>query len=66
MDPTNPYKPEFYENPACPFDEPHTIPAGWDVSSILESSDSRNEPYHPGQPANAAGVGDDAVRNTFS
>lgn len=37
MDPINPLHTEFYDNPACSFDEPHTIPEGWDAEALLRS-----------------------------
>ncbi len=35
MDPINPLHTEFYDNPAGSFDEPHTIPEGWDAEALL-------------------------------
>lgn len=44
MDPTNQYKPEFYNNHAYPFDEPHTIPAGWDAEALMRPTSNGRQP----------------------
>ncbi|NPV75298.1 MAG: hypothetical protein HPY59_02875 [Anaerolineae bacterium] len=45
MNPMNRYHPEFYDNHAYPFDEPHTIPAGWDAEALMRpySNDLQRE-----------------------
>jgi hypothetical protein len=37
MDPINQLHSEFYDDHAYPFDEPHTIPEGWDAEALLRS-----------------------------
>ncbi|MCC6146790.1 MAG: hypothetical protein IT308_04410 [Anaerolineaceae bacterium] len=58
MNPVNCNHPEFYDNYAYPFDEPHTIPAGWDAEAIMcagarKSQDSMDETNEPKSLSNS-------------
>lgn len=71
MNPKNQYHSEFYDNHAYLFDEPHTIPAGWDAEALMQPN-SNGHRHTAGETGslysslNTASVDRDDAKNPLS